>query len=140
MDVSIKFGKEKIRFNLYEELIVNETRINDELKDQPTYYGFLAMLSVKLKRVMDDKKAQLEKIKAELFVKFKSGIDKSTGRAYSNDLAESLVLQEESYTEALNDYLKAEEDYGLIQACVNSFTQRSHLLQSLSANTRKIVE
>lgn len=139
-NISIQYGREKIKFNLYEELIVNESRINEELKNQPSYYGFLSLLAVKLKRSMSDKKAELEKIKAELFIEFKEDIDKSTGRPYSNDLAESLVIQEEAYNEALNNFLKAEEEYELIQACVNSFIQRSHLLQSLSANTRKNIE
>ena len=67
-NISIQYGKEKIKFNLYEELIVNESRINEELKNQPSYYGFLSLLAVKLKRSMGDKKAELEKIKAELFI------------------------------------------------------------------------
>ena len=65
-NISIQYGKEKIKFNLYEELIVNESRINEELKNQPSYYGFLSLLAVKLKRSMGDKKAELEKIKAEM--------------------------------------------------------------------------
>ena len=61
-NISIQYGKEKIKFNLYEELIVNESRINEELKNQPSYYGFLSLLAVKLKRSMGDKKAELEKM------------------------------------------------------------------------------
>ena len=140
MDISIQYGTEKIKFNLFEELIINESRINDELKNQPSYYGFLSLLLVKLKKAMDESKAELEKIKAELFIEFKGDMDKATGRPYSNDLAESLVVQEELYIKALQKYLKAEENYGLINASVNSFTQRSHLLQSLAANTRKNID
>ena len=139
-NISIQYGKEKIKFNLYEELIVNESRINEELKNQPSYYGFLSLLAVKLKRSMGDKKAELEKIKAELFIEFKGDIDKSTGRPYSNDMAEALVAQEEDYQNALKEFQKAEEDFGIIKACVDSFTQRSHLVQSLSANIRKVNE
>ena len=32
-NISIQYGKEKIKFNLYEELIVNESRINEKLKN-----------------------------------------------------------------------------------------------------------
>lgn len=140
MDVSIQYGKEKIKFNLFEELQVDEGRINDELKNQPSYYGFLSILMVRLKRSMDDKKSVLDKITKDLFIDFKEGIDKSTGRPYSNDMAEALVAQEEDYQNALKEFQKAEEDFGIIKACVDSFTQRSHLVQSLSANIRKVNE
>ena len=140
MDVSIQYGKDKIKFNLFEELQVDEARINDELKNQPSYYGFLSILAVKLKRSMDDKKSQLLKVEKELFIEYKEDVDKATGRPYSNDMAEALVIQEEDYQTALKEYLKAEEDYGIIKACVDAFTQRSHLVQSLSANIRKINE
>lgn len=137
MDVSIKYGKDRIRFNLYEELMVNENRINEEIANQPTHYAFLSMLLVKLKRSMLDKKAQLDKIEKKLFLEFKQEIDRSTGRPFSNDMAESSVVQTSSYKEALDSYLKAEEDHDTIKVAVESFSQRTSLIQTLSANIRK---
>lgn len=140
MDIAIQYGKDKINFNLYEELVVNENRINEELKHQPSYYGFLAILLARLKRTMEDKRATLERVSKELFVSYKEEVDTNTGRPYSNDLAESMVVSEPAYIEALSEFSSAEEDHNVIKACVDAFTQRSHLVQTLSANMRKINE
>lgn len=140
MDISIKYGKDVVKFNLFEELVVDENKLNDELKNQPSYYGFLAMLMAKLKRVMEDKKAELNKIEKELFLEYKEDKDPHTGRPYSNDMAEASIVSEPDYIKALDNYNKAEEDYNIVKACVDAFTQRSHLIQTISANMRKITE
>jgi hypothetical protein len=137
MNISIQYGNDKIKFNLFEELTIDEVKLNDEIKSQPSYYGFLSVLMVRLKKKLDDKLAIKERIFAELFTDFKDEIDSNTNRPFSNDVAEAMAIAEESYQQALKEHIKAEEEYGLIKACVDSFTQRSHLIQSLSANVRK---
>ena len=137
MDISIKYGKERIRFNLFEELQIDDTNVNNELKNQPTHYGFLSLLMVKMKREMDEKKSDLDKCYKSLFISYKEVTDRYTGKPNSNDVAEALAVQDGSYQIALFAYQQAEDNYGVIKACVEAFTQRSHLVQSLSANIRK---
>lgn len=136
MDVVLRYGDEKILFNLAEELVVDENRINEELQTQPGYYGFLSLLLNKLDRVRNDKKASLTKKHSELFIKYKSKVDPNTQRIYSNDLAEANIQMDSKYQAAIKAFNKAEEEYGIIKSCTRSFEQRAHLIQSLSANVR----
>lgn len=137
LDVSIKYGDEMIRFNLGNELKIDEGRINEELKDQPSYYGFLTLLNIRLERIEADKKAEVSKVYSKLLIKYKGEYDPHTSKPYSNDVAKALVDNDTDYQVALKNYNKAKENKGIVHSCVEAFNQRSHLLQSLSANVRK---
>jgi len=135
-DVSINYGGDKIKFNLVDELKIVQQNINDELKEQPSYTGFLGLLLVKLNTIKLDREAQLIKTENELFIEFKEDVDPNTSKPYSNDLAMSYARSEDAYQEALKEYHKALENHDIIEKCVNSFNSRAFLIQTLSANTR----
>lgn len=137
MDISIKYGDEKINFNLFEELIINENKINEEIKEQPSYYGFLLILKSKLERLKNDKQASVDKLFAELYVNYKSKVDSNTNRPYANDYVEAKINRNKEYIKANQAVNKAIENLSIVNACVEAFNQRSYLLQSLSANVRK---
>lgn len=136
MDISLKYGDEVIKFNLNDELKIDEAKINYELKTQPSYYGFLSLLEKRLERVEADKKAELVKVESELLIEVKTETDPLTNRPYNNDVAEAMVKSNKDYQKALKDYNQAVENKGVLQSCVRSFDQRSYLLQTLSANVR----
>lgn len=136
MDIVLNYGGEKIKFNLTDELRIDEARINEELKTQPSYYGFLLVLMNKLERNRNDKKAEVNRLKSKLFIKYKGEIDPQTNRVLSNDLADAKTEVNKKYQETLKKYYKVEEDWSIIKSCVEAFQQRSHLIQSLSANVR----
>jgi len=135
MNIQIRFAGEVFKFNLYEELVINENIINDELKSQPSISGFLGTLLVKLDRIKKDKEAELNKKYNRLFVKYKGKITNS-GRPPSDDLAKSMVISNSGYQKLLSEYLQAEENANTIKACSNAFQERSYLIQTLSANIR----
>jgi|LSQX01.2.fsa_nt_gb hypothetical protein len=137
MNIRIKMGPEIFRFNLFEELKVNENFINDEIASQPTIQGFLGTLFVKLDRIKSDKEAEVEKVYAELFVKYKGEVDKEIGRFPSDDMAKQKVLKSERYQKALAAHIEAKENAQLIKNCLETFEQRAFLIQTLSANIRK---
>jgi hypothetical protein len=139
LNIKIKYKSEIFRFNLYDELVINEDKINTEIKEQPSYYGFIGLLLVKLQRQKDDVEAELNKVNAKLFIKYKTGINSSTNRENSKDLAEALVKDDRTYQDQLTRFNKIKESVGIIQQCLKAFDQRSHLLQSLSANRRREV-
>lgn len=136
LDISIRYKGDRIKFNLGEELVIDENQINKELKEQPSYYGFLLVLCSKLRRVRDDLKAQHKKVYYKKYIYHKSQTNTESGRITSNDLAEALANNEPDFQAALDKYNKAEEQLGTIESCVRSFEQRSHLIQSISANLR----
>lgn len=137
LDIRIKVGSELVRFNLFEELAINPTKINEELKNQPTHFAYLSVVMIQLKKRKDALEAELQKLKDSIFIEYKEDIDPQTGRAYSNDLAEAYISQDEEYQEKLKEYKTAEDNYLLIKASVDSFSQRSEVIRSLSANVRQ---
>lgn len=137
MDISIQMDGEKMKFNLFEELRIDEKTINREIREQPTYYAFLAVLVVKLAKKTMDLEKEMEKTYAELYLDFKKELDPTTNRAYNNDTVEALITEDEGYQKALTKYQKALTDKNILEACSKAFEQRAHLLQSLNANVRK---
>jgi len=139
MDVKISYGSETFEFNLFKELVVDENKINQEIKDQPSAYAFLSMLHKKLFRISKDKKAQMEKSYARAYMKYKSQLDPDTNRLYSKESAKEMATKNPEFNMAIKIYHQAEENYGIIDSCVKSFEQRASLIQTLSANIRKTI-
>lgn len=137
MDISISYGGDRVKFNLYEELKINEKQINEEIINQPTYYAFLAVLAVKLNKRVNDLEKELNKLYSELFLEFKDELNPQTHKPHNNDTVEALINTDEEYQKMQNTYHKAIEDKQLLEVCVKAYEQRAHLLQSLNANVRK---
>lgn len=137
MNISITYGDELFDFNLYAEVVVNENKINDEIKNQPSSYSFLGMLHKKLLRKAKDAEKEKEKTYAIMFIKFKKEIDEQTGRPVANDLAKEKAIASSRYQKSVEDHIEAEHQTNILEVCVKSFEQRSALIQTLSANIRK---
>jgi len=137
MNISIKYGEEKFKFNLYEELVINENNINDELLVNPQSYGFLCMLHKKYARIKEDKDIERNKAWSKVYIDYKNDLDPETGKVYNNDMAKAHADVSEEYAKANKEYLDALENLGILDTCVKSFEQRSFLMQTLSANLRK---
>lgn len=137
MNIAISMGGEKLSFNLFEELRIDEKTINKEITEQPSYYAFLAVLVVKLNKKVIDLEKEVNKLYAELFIDYKKDIDSSTNRPYSNDHVEAFIVSDKDYQKALKKYHEAIQDKNLIEACSKSFEQRADLIKSLNANVRK---
>lgn len=137
MDVNITFGHEQFTFNLYDEIIISEEKINKEVMDQPSAYSFLLMLSKRLLNSMKDKEKEMEKRFSEVYVAYKKKLNPDTQRPYDKDYAYHIANASVKYQTAKEEYLRVKNDYETIITCVESFNQRSYLLQTLSANVRK---
>lgn len=140
MDIRIVYGKEEITFNLFEEVVVDENKINQEIKNQPSVYAYLNMLYKKLIRVAKSREKEMEKRYANLFVKYKNTLDPLTNRPYNNDIAEERVKKNTIYQKLEREFLDAEHNASILEVCVKAFEQRYSLIQTLSANIRKSKE
>jgi len=136
-DVKIRFNGETFKFNLAEELSINEAKLNDELKEQPSYYGFMKMLQARLLTVKEDLERQADKTYASKYLKAAEAINPTTNRVYSDKAAIQKALANEDYNKILEKSIKAKEDYNIVDACVRSFEQRASLIQTLAANMRR---
>lgn len=141
MNVSIKFGKQEFQFNLYEELRIVESDMQDDIIQHPASYGFLKMLHTKLSLKVKDleisKRSKEEELRVYYLGDKKSEYYKENSKFPSQGLADSLVKSNDNYLEILNKLNKAEKDRNLIEACVLAFEQKKDLIQTLSANIRK---
>lgn len=137
MEIAIAYGDEKLKFNLFEELKIDENTINKELKQQPSSYGFLLLLHKKLIRVKDDLEVEKDKVWAKEFIKQKGKTDTKTGRPKANELAKELATACPRFIKASRNYNQAKENADLIGSCCRAFEQRGHLVQSIAANLRK---
>jgi len=137
MDITIRYDGQDISFNLYAETIVDENQINREIQEQPSIYAFLGMLHKKLIRKAQDKKREMEKTYAEVYIKSKEKIDENTGRVTSHDLAKEKAIVSTRYQKSILHYQTAQHEANIIEVCVTTFEQRQQLIQTLSANIRK---
>jgi hypothetical protein len=140
MDVYIKYGDEKFKFNLYRELQIldeSEGSLNTEIRGQPTTYGFLSMLLTKLKKLQRELDVEKTEVFSEILVNIKSEKDPLTGKPYTKDSAEAKVVMTKEYQEKMKEYNNILHNVETLETCVEAFNQRSYLIQTLSANLRK---
>lgn len=135
MDMVFSYGEELFKFNLYQELIIDENILDEELKSQPQSVAFLGLLSSKLNRYLKDEIIESKKSEAELKIKYKSeglpGIDRPT----KDDMLAKIDTLPKiiKHRRKIN---KLEEHVADINTCLKSFETRTFMLQTLSANTR----
>lgn len=135
-EIRIKYNGETFRFNLNEELSITPSKINKELEEQPSYYGFLLLLRNRLLTVKEDLERQMDKAYAHIYLKTCEAINGKTNRPYSDKAAIQKALSSEKYNDAKQAFIKARQDYNDINSCVVAFEQRASLIQSISANLR----
>lgn len=137
MHILVKYGDELLKFNLNDELIISEERINSEIKDQPSAYGFLGLLHKKLVRIMKDKEMELKKEYSRLYILYKEKKDATTGRPFSDTFVDARIIINLKYQVKFKEFVQAEEDASSIEVCIKAFEQRANMVQTLSANIRK---
>lgn len=139
MDIAITLENgEKFRFNLFQELQISEERLNYEAMDQPSSYAFLGMLYRHMVKVTEDRKLEMEKSKAEAYIDAKETLNPDTGRPYSDDMAKAMAEGDKDYLEAAKAYSEAKFKAGMLETCNKAFESRASLIQTISANNRKI--
>lgn len=136
LNINIQYGDEKITLNLLSELRINPDQINDEIKRQPSKYGFLLLLHKKLLTRFEEIKTERKKVYGKLYMRAKETKQASTGRPMSDDLAKAWVESHKKYVDITMLCIKAKDDADTIFSCVRAFEQKKDLIQSLSSNIR----
>ena len=141
MEVNIVFNGETIKFNLNDELKISETRMANELKEQPSIYAYISILHKKLIIQHESFEVKLSKMYGKLFNNYKASKTskhyEQTHRPPSDDVCKNYVLGATDYVDLQKKVLKAKEDMLTLGSIVRRFEQRADLIQTLSANMRK---
>jgi hypothetical protein len=134
--VKVTYGGETITFNLGKELRISESRLNDELKVQPSKYGFALMLLGKLKTRFEDLKTTRREVRGRLWKKAKNTIQETTKRPMSDELAKAWVESHPKFITAERACTMAKDDVDVMYAVVRAFEQRKDVIQTISSNIR----
>lgn len=135
-DIYIKYDGETFKFNLNKELSISPDKINKELTEQPSYYGFLLLLRNRLLAIKEDLEREADKVYASKYLSTCDKINSKTNRPFSDKAAIQMALASGSYNLAKDKAIKAKQNFNDINSCVTAFEQRATLIQSLAANIR----
>ena len=136
MRMEIKYDKKLYKFNLYEELRIDEDVINQDMQEHPRIYGFLSMIHNIYIKLAKEAKLNADKKEAQLFKMYKSKTG-DNGRPLANELAKANTESNPSYTKMRKNQYKIEHDRDNLAACVRMFEERKALIQTISANRRR---
>ncbi len=137
MEIYIELGDETFKFNLNEELVISEQRIESEIMSQSNSYAFLSMLHKKLIKATKDAEMESSRTYSQQYLNWKQDIDQETGKPYNNDQAKAYAEVSKKFQEAQKKWVELQEKCGALEACVRAFEMRKDLIQTLSANIRK---
>ena len=134
MNVKITYGGKTYKYNLYEELRIDEAQIERELKTQPSSFAFMSMLHKKLLAEFERLKHERTRIWARLYMRGKNKLNGQ--RPYSDDMAKAYADAHKEYDKITLDCIQMRENADALYTCVTAFIQRANLLQTISSNKR----
>ena len=136
-NIEIVHNNETFKFNLYEELRINQAKIQSELKECATPVAFLGFQLNELEFLL--KMAELERDKAwnKAYIKYKKAVSPETQRPYSDDMAKAKANVNSEYLIAYRNYLKLNKQYKDMLRALNAFDIRNQAIISINVNTRK---
>lgn len=137
MEIYIELGDEVFKFNLNEELMISEQRIESEIMTQSNSYAFLAMLHKKLIKATKDSEMESSRVYSQQYLNWKQDIDPETQKPYNNDQAKAYAEVSKKFQDAQKKWVELQEKCNVLETCVRAFEMRKDLIQTLSANIRK---
>lgn len=131
--VEIVVGGKTHTIDYQKELKCSEETINDDLKDQPSYFAWYAVLSEIAQAEMAEAKSTLEMSEALLDeqIRKNAGGDKVTETMIKNK-----IRLDPTYQAAQDNFATARKNVGILGAIKESFYHRKDILISLASNMR----
>lgn len=133
MNIKISYKGEVFKFNLFEELKIQDNVLNRSVKEQSISFAFLILLHKRLIRDINDHELETKRLKAKLWVSTK---ENKQSRQTKEDLKNSLDMNPKILFRE-KQHIRLKSNIDIIEACIRAFEQRSNQLQTLSANIRK---
>jgi len=124
-EIAITYGKETFAFNLFDELIISEAKLQDALESQPSYYAFLGMLSNNLRRKKEDLELEKDKLFSKKYLQLKESLNPMTSMPYSDEYIRSKLMKNLDFVTLREQVTKINYDINRLQTCLTAFQQRS---------------
>jgi hypothetical protein len=128
----VKLGEEVFECDPENELRMDETTINDDLKDQPSWFAWYATLSEKADSQYQEAKFFLEVIEAEIDAEIRSGEGKKPTEAQ----IKAQIILDERYQKVKMEMIEAKKIVGILKAVTEAFRHRKETLIALASNMR----
>jgi len=112
-------------------LDIDEHRLDEEWIGQAKLYGRWARNAASARRKMDEAKADLELVQAELDLEVRSNPEKFDLSKVTENVVKSAILQDTRYVGAQKKVNDARYDYDVAQAAVSALEHRKYALQNL---------
>lgn len=131
MKLAFEWANKEYSFDLDEELRISEGNLNGEVKTHVRGHAFLMMMHKKVSIKVDEMEQERRKLINTLIQKYmaENSNKVTAAKAQGENSPKALRMQ------ANINQLAEIRDY--LQICVNSFSIRKDLLQTLAANTRQ---
>lgn len=118
-----------------EELAMDEATINEDLKNQPSWYAWYASLYEKAESQHQMDKLVLEITEAEVYGEVRNGLVNATKKPTEAQIRATVMLNER-YQQARMKVLESKKSIGLVKAVKEGFQHRKETLIALASNMR----
>jgi len=131
-DFNVKFNNKVEKCEPSKELVMDEARINEDLKEQPSWYSWYATLQEKAESAYATAKLALEITEATVDAEIRLHVnEKLTEKKIANQ-----ILLNVKYQSARLTLIDAKEILGIVKAVKEGFQHRKDCLIALSSNMR----
>jgi len=133
--VELRMGGEIVRPNFKEELRCAEETINENLRDQPSFYAYYAVLAELADEALSEAKLALEMTESSLDAEVREEMTRVGTKTTETAIRGKIVLKE-SYVAAVSLVNSLKKDVGILKAIKEAFNHRKDMLVTLASNMR----
>jgi len=134
--ITIRFGSETYRGNYFEDLTIDEARINEMLRTQPSRYVFWSKMVAMAKAIVEQKKLELERYTSQLYTYLRRESER-TGKKETEATLQAKIHLDPKTQQLQNELVSVRLKLDHLYAIKEAFSQRTQMLMSLAANLRE---
>lgn len=132
-DFKVKLDKQTYDCEPSKELVMSEARINEDLKEQPSWYSWYCTLQEKAEKAYAETKLLLEITEARLDADYRM---KNINEKLTEKKLANMIILDDEYQRARIAVIDAKEVIGIIKAVKEGFQHRKDMLITLASNMR----
>ena len=134
--VTMTIDGAEIELKYQDELVFDEETINSDLKDQPSFFAWYAVLHEKANKALSVLKMTLDILNASLASDIRKAAFLGAEKKPTEKYIEEQIMMTESYQEAQIKVFEAQKNLGILRGIKDAFIHRKDMLVTLGANMR----
>jgi hypothetical protein len=138
-DIIIRTAGGTYQGNYMDDLAVDDTKINEVLKTQPSQFIFWATMAYTQKGVVKKMKLELEKYEGQLDASVRRTLV-AAGEKATEATIQARIKRDERRVALSLELINEEEKMELLLSVKDAFSQRKDMIMSLGANLRAEME